>query len=167
VADATAVWVFQAWPAEIRLLAYREFTGTGLRDVALALREQGVTTLVVPHDIRVRELVSGRTRMQMLQDMRFGIRVAPSVDLEEGIDAANRLLVRCHFDEKYAALGVDRLRAYRRNPATERPIHDESSHGADAFRYLALGIQDSQPVARFPGGAVIPVRPGVRMRGRR
>lgn len=158
IADATAVWMYQAMPADVRLLAYREFTGTSLRDVALACRDQGITTLTVPHDIRVRELVSGRSRLQMLQDLRFDVRIAPSVDLEEGLDVANRLLGRCHFDERHAALGIDRLRGYRRNPDTERPIHDESSHGADAFRYLALGLRDSALVQRLPGGAVVPVR---------
>jgi hypothetical protein len=169
IADATSLWMFQAMPTEVRLLAYREFLGTSLRDVALASREQGITTLIVPHDIRVRELVSGRSRLEMLQDLGFDVRIAPSVSLEEGIDAANRLLPRCHFDERHAALGIDRLRAYRRNPETEKPIHDESSHGADALRYLALALADSGAVRREPGGVVIPVRhtPQVRLTGSR
>jgi hypothetical protein len=150
--------MYQAIPSEVRLLAYREFTGTSLRDVVLACREQGVTTLTVPHDIKVRELVSGRSRLEMLHDLRFDVRVAPNVPLEEGLDVANRLLARCHFDEKYADLGIDRLRGYRRNPDTGRPIHDDCCHGADAFRYLAVGLRDSGAVRRLPGGVVVPVR---------
>ncbi len=86
------------------------------------------------------------------------MRIAPSVSIEEGLDSATRLLARCHFDAKHAALGIDRLRGYRRNVETGRPLHDDCSHGADAFRYLALALSDSDRVRRAPGGAVIPVR---------
>jgi hypothetical protein len=163
ISDATSVWLYQAMPAEVRLLAYREFNGTGLREVALALRDQGVTAVTVPHDIKVRELLSGRSRLELLEDLGFDVRIAPSVSVDEGLYAAERLLARCHFDLKHADLGIDRLRGYRRDVKTGKPVHDDSSHGADAFRYLALALTDSGPVRRVASGAVVPVRTAPRV----
>lgn len=169
IADATSIWMFQAMQGEVRLLAFKEVTGCGLREVAQAMKEQGITRLILPHDARVRELMSGRTRLEMLQDMGFDCDIAPSVSIEEGISSTERLLSRCHFDMKHAEAGVDRLRGYRRNPESGKPIHDECSHGADALRMLALALSDSGPVRRSPTGAVTPIRhkPRVLMSGSR
>jgi hypothetical protein len=159
ISDSTACWMWQGLSTgEVRLLAFRSVSGVGLRDVALALREQGVTSLIVPHDIRVRELVSGRSRLETLQDLGFDVRIAPSCSIEEGLSAAGHLLDRCFFDERHCAEGIEMLMGYRRNAETGRPLHGPESHAADSFRYLALAFEPSIPVRRPPSGAVVPVR---------
>jgi hypothetical protein len=143
IADATSAWVGQNVGPEARILAYRVWTGTGLADVGCSLREPGVRTIFAPHDIKVRELVSGRSRRDALQSLGFHVRVAPRHELEEGIAIAGRLLARTVFDEQYTAEGLDRLGMYRREESEpRRPIHDANSHAADAFRYLSLCLDD-------------------------
>ncbi len=152
IADATSAWVGQSIGAEHRVLLYREWTGVGLADTGRTLRDLGVTTIFAPHDVKVRELVSGRSRLDALESLGFRVEVAPRCDVEEGISAASQLLASCVFDEEYAAEGLDHLAMYRRDIDDRRggrgpPIHDGHSHAADAFRYLALCLSDRAPPA--------------------
>jgi hypothetical protein len=90
----------------------------------------------------------------------LGIRfeIAPQVPLEDGIHAARMLLPRCWFDEERCRAGLEALQHYRRDYNTRLnefkavPVHDWSSHGADAFRYLALTQKAPQAHSRpeFP-----------------
>jgi hypothetical protein len=76
----------------------------------------------------------------------------PAESVEDGINAARLILGRCEFDEAMCSEGLKALRAYRREWDDERgiyrdrPRHDWASHGADAFRYLALLKRDPRPV---------------------
>ena len=75
------------------------------------------------------------------------IRVAPRLSVADGIQAVRRLLPRCWFDKDTKA-GLDALRNYRRefnekqNVYYDKPLHDWASHGADAFRYLAITLDE-------------------------
>ena len=70
--------------------------------------------------------------------------VTPNIGVDDGIDAARLLLPRCWFDEEKCRSGLEALTFYRKTfnerqqAFTERPVHDWSSHGADAFRGLAV-----------------------------
>jgi len=108
----------------------------------------------LPHDANHREMANGRTRIETMR--RLGIarpRIVPSVSLDDGINAARVILPRCWFDAERCARGIEALRQYRRvwdderKLFGERPLHDWSSHAADAFRYLALGLREP----RAPG----------------
>ena len=74
------------------------------------------------------------------------IRVLARGRIEDGINAARLLLPRCWFDKEKTYKGLECLRAYRyqyddkRKTLLNQPLHDWSSHAADAFRYLAMGI---------------------------
>ena len=69
--------------------------------------------------------------------------------VQDGIEAVRGLLPRCWFDRKRCAQGLKYLRAYhrawdaRKNDWRDRPNHDHSSHAADSFRYLAVGLRDA------------------------
>jgi phage terminase large subunit len=68
-------------------------------------------------------------------------------ELADGINAARLLLPRCWFDATKCGRGIEALRQYRKqlNPRlqefTGTPVHDWSSHAADAFRGLAVRHQ--------------------------
>src|SRR5215471_6320870 len=68
--------------------------------------------------------------------------------VEDGVNAVRLLLPRCWFDAERCARGLEALRNYRsewddrRQAFRERPLHDWSSHAADAFRYLAMGLRE-------------------------
>jgi hypothetical protein len=109
-----------------------------------------------PHDIEVRELGSGKSRREIAWDLGLNFRVVPKLPLEDGIHAAQMLLPRCWFDAEKCKSGLDALRQYHRG-YNERartfrttPVHDWSSHYADAFRYLACGIKETNKNIRPP-----------------
>ncbi len=111
----------------------------------------------LPHDADVSELGTGRRRIDVLRS-DFGIvgRVLPRTGVDDGIQAVRRLLPRCWFDAERCERGIDCLRSYQREWSDElktfrnKPLHDWTSHAADAFRYLAEGERDMTPAPPKP-----------------
>jgi hypothetical protein len=101
-----------------------------------------------PHDIEVRELGTGKSRREIAYDLGISFRVVPKLPLEDGIHAAKLLIPRCWFDKENTKVGLESLRHYHRawndrmRTFKNSPVHDFSSHAADAFRYLAVGIRE-------------------------
>ena len=97
-----------------------------------------------PHDIQVRELGTGKSRLETARSHGIHFRVVPDIGVADGIDAARLLLPRCWFDEEKCRVGLEALTFYRKSynerlqEFTDKPLHDWSSHGADAFRGLAV-----------------------------
>lgn len=106
-----------------------------------------------PHDITVRELGTGKTRLATFSEHGVKFEVTPRLtagkegEVEEGINAARLLIARCWFDESNCEEGIEALTHYRRDVNTRldelkaQPLHDWASHGADSFRGLAVRHQ--------------------------
>lgn len=150
VGDSTAIWFTQSVRSgEIRVVDYYEASGEGLPHYKQVLESKGYTygTHWAPHDIQVRELGSGRTRLEVARSLGISFQVAPNVPIEDGIHAARMLFPRCWFDATRCERGLEALQHYRRdynsrlNEFKPTPVHDWASHGADAFRYLAVRQQ--------------------------
>jgi phage terminase large subunit len=149
IGDSTAIFFAQQAGKEVRIIDYYEASGVGLDHYAKVL--QGKNYLwgdhIVPHDAAVRELGSGKSRIETLASLGIKVRIAPRLGVDDGINAARLLLARCWFDQTRTADGVELLKQYRRKWNEERkcfeptPLHDHTSHAADAFRYLALGLK--------------------------
>ncbi len=147
IGDATAIWWSQSTPGgEVRLIDYYEASGQALSHFVKVLREKPYIygEHWAPHDIQVRELGTGRSRLEAAHSLGLTFRVCPRVDsLEDGIHAARMLFGRCWFDGVKCAQGIETLQHYRWAPPTTnptsapKPVHDFASHGADAFRGLA------------------------------
>jgi len=96
----------------------------------------------------VQEMGTGKTRVETLQGLGIRPRVLPAHRLEDGINEVRLLLPRCWFDAGKCARGLEALRHYRsewdarRQDFRAQPLHDWSSHAADAFRYLAMGLRE-------------------------
>ena len=152
VGDATAIWFYQLAGREIRLIDYYEASGAGLDHYARELQRRGYAygEHILPHDARVQELGSGKTRVETLTSLGFRPRVLASHKLDDGISAARLLLARCWFDAGSARAGWRRCATTAANGTRarqtfrERPLHDWASHGADAFRYLAMGLREAR-----------------------
>lgn len=131
-----------------------------------------------PHDIGMREWGAGaKTRAQTVAALGVplaSIRRGVAQDPQERINASRRLLTVTEFyQSKRVMLGVQRLRRYsrRKNEALGTylgPLHDENSHGADAFGEFAVncGIQPPAPPAPpkpmpKPGQVPLPPMPGM------
>ena len=150
--DSTAIWVAQMTGQEVRIMDYVENHGQGLDWYVNWIRDNGWTnaTHKLPHDVSVRELGTGKSRLEVLQGAGLNVDVLPRLSVDDGIQAVRRLLPRCWFNMPRVRQGVDCLRNYRRefdekrNVYYEKPLHDWASHGSDAFRYLAIGLDNTQ-----------------------
>ena len=156
--DSTAIWFVQRLGNEVRVIDYIENNGVGLDWYLKTMRDKPYLyeRHIMPHDIEVREYGTGKSRIETLQGMGINpsmIKVLPRMAVEDGIEAARMLLPKCWFNADATKAGVAALRNYRRRFDNKRniwlPCHDWSSHGADAFRYLALGLDDRD----MPGNA--------------
>ncbi len=131
---------------EVRIIDYYEADGEGFPHYVKMLREKPYTYGVhwAPHDIAVRELGTGKSRLDTAKALGLAFQVAPALSLEDGIAAVRLFLGKCWFDTMRTAQLLTCLRNYRKkfnqslNEFTGTPIHDVYSHGADAFRGLAV-----------------------------
>jgi phage terminase large subunit len=151
IADATAIWLAQFVGREIRLIDYIENSGVALDWYARALRERPYlyAPLILPHDARARELGSGKSRAEMLEGLGFAVRIAPRIGVADGIEAVRRLLPRAWIDAARCEAGLRALRDYRERSDPKRrvalgPLHDWTSHPADAMRYLMTAYEEPQ-----------------------
>ena len=149
VGDATAIWFCQQIGAELRVIDYYEASGEGLQYYANVLDRRGYKygRHLVPHDAQVRELGSGKSRIESAAALGIRFELVPVMRLEDGINAARMVFPRCYFDETKCQPGLDALQNYRwdfnqrLDEFKPSPVHDWASHAADAFRYLAIGIK--------------------------
>jgi len=153
VSDSTCIWFTQQTGREIRVIDYYEASGEGLPHYAAILNGKGYVygKHYAPHDIQVRELGSGRSRIETAATLGIKFQIAPNIPIDDGIHAARMILPRCYFDKAKTARGYECLANYRREyndkmgEFKSTPVHDWASHGADAFRYLAVSLQDVKP----------------------
>jgi phage terminase large subunit len=97
----------------------------------------------LPHDGAAKSIQTGLSAQEVLQKLGRQVRITPDIGVEQGIKAARLAFPRVYFDKDKAIRLVDCLKRYRRaiNATTNEPgppLHDAYSHGADAFRYLAV-----------------------------
>ena len=157
--DATAIWFVQHVHQEIRVIDYLEDTGKGLTHYAKRLKEKKYCYggHVMPHDIKVRELGTGKSRKEIAESLGLRpITVAPKLSIEDGVEAVRATIPRCYFDKTKCKRGLAALRQYRtewqpeKNTFTQTPVHDWTSHPADAFRYGSLTLRRQKPMIRRP-----------------
>ena len=150
--DSTVIIFSQSLRSgEVRLIDFVEASGEGLQYYAnvLATRPYVYGTHWAPHDIAVRELGTGKSRLEVAAGFGLKFEITPRVtggasEVEDGIHAARLLWPRCWFDEIKTRPLVEALQHYRRDYNSRlgefrsTPVHDWSSHAADAFRGLAV-----------------------------
>lgn len=143
IGDSTAIWFVQRVNAELRAIDYIEASGESLPFYVKALRERPYlySRHVLPHDVEVRELGTGKSRKEMLDGLGLrNIVVAPKLPVDDGIQAARLLLSRFWWDAEKCKQGIEAMRQYRRDwddklkAFRSHPLHNWASHGADAFR---------------------------------
>lgn len=150
VRDMTSVWLYQEDRAgNIRVIKSFQASGEGLGYYANMLQQWGMENSytygdhLFPHDVDSRNLdIEARKRSDILRQLGVFPRVVPLRKVTEGIEAVRVILERCHFDAEECADGLAALRHYRVRETSGMPLHDENSHYADAFRYLAIGHRE-------------------------
>ena len=145
--DATAIWILQPAPGgAINAIDYIEGSGVGLDWYAEELRSKGYryTQHVAPADIMVKELGTGRSRFEVAQKLGIFFTVCNQHRVEDGINAVRMLLPRMWIDREKCERGIEALQLYRQEwdsklqSFRKAPLHDWTSHAADALRYGAM-----------------------------
>lgn len=151
IGDATAIWFSQAVHGEVRMIDYYETSGEGMSYYTKLLKDKPYTydRHYMPFDADVRELGTGKSRRETAESL--GLRpvdIVTKLPIDDGINAARQIFPRCWFDKVKCEQGLNALANYHKDYDEIRrefkaaPYHDWSSHGADAFRYFAVGFQD-------------------------
>lgn len=147
MSDDTSIWFFQITGREVRVIDYYANNGEGLAHYVGVLRDKGYRYArhFAPHDIAVRELGSGVSRIETARGMGLNFDCMPTNrDVPGGIEAVRRMLDFCWFDASKTEAGLKALQGYRREwndkvgAFSDRPLHDWCSHAADAFRTGAV-----------------------------
>jgi len=149
--DKTAIWFVQQKGSAIHLIDYFEDSGESLEYYASILDERGYVydTHYLPHDANVREIGTGKSRLEIAQSLGLVTSIVPKMSIEDGINATRMTLGRCWFDYEKTKDGLDALRQYRwavtdKGETKNRPLHDWTSHAADSFRYVCTGLQETK-----------------------
>jgi len=155
--DDTAIWFFQIGRKQIRIVDYYANSGEYAPHYAEILKEKARVRGFrygrhwLPHDAKVREWGSERTRVESLVKLGVQPSLVPDHTVDDRINATRIVLAQCWFDEEYTTEGLKCLKAYRKEwneklgTWYERPRHDWASHGADAFGYLAMAYREMRP----------------------
>ena len=165
VGDATAIWFTQTLKLEVHVIDYLEATGESIQFYARELDKKPYAYMSHngPHDLEAREFGNagpdGRPLSRLASAKAHGIdfRLVPNMGIEDGIDAARSFIAKCYFDKTKCERGINALTSYHKEYDEKRkifqsyPHHDWSSHGADAFRYLAVGHRITK-AAKKKGG---------------
>jgi phage terminase large subunit len=133
-----------------RILGCETYQFTSIPDMVRDWQAKGLAPdrLILPHDAKVTELGTGQTRQQVFRNLGVANVLAPNVGLMDGIEQARTFLNRCWFNRESTTWLREALSQYRseydeiRGVHRLTPIHDQASHYADAFRYLAVGNRD-------------------------
>jgi phage terminase large subunit len=162
--DSTTIWFVQVFPFEFRFIDFLEGSGQGLPYYLKELpnRPYVYGTDYLPHDGRARELGTGKSIEELMRAAGRKVSIVPRLSLVDGINAARTLFGQCWFDGEKCEEGLNALRHYRYGEKeeidprtgqlarTQEPIHDWSSHAADAFRYAAVGLKPPKSDQKKP-----------------
>lgn len=151
IGDSMAIWLGQVVGKEWHWIGYYENSGFGLDHYVDYIKSLPYTVHkhYLPHDGEARELQTGKSRIQYLEGRGLKSQIVPRHNVEDGIDAGRQRFNRMWFDKDACARGIDCLRMYRsefdakHQVLRPRPLHDWSSHGADAFRCGVMGAQET------------------------
>jgi phage terminase large subunit len=149
--DATAIWFVQFIGMETRLIRYHEDNQKTISDYLAKMQTYGYVydTLWLPHDAENKTLAAaGRSIDQIVRSAGYKTKIIPRTPIVDSINAARTLFRNCWFDRDNCYDGLQCLRHYRYevDPDTKafskNPLHDQFSHGADAFRMLGLVVNE-------------------------
>lgn len=147
--DSMTIWFFQVVGQEFHFIDYYENSGEGLPHYALVLQERKYVygKHYAPHDIEVRELGTGKSRLEAGKELGITFVPGPRLEIEDGINAARSIFGQCWFDKDKTSRGVAALKNYKKDWNEKNmvfrkgPLHNWASHGADAFRRFAIGFR--------------------------
>lgn len=151
--DSMSIWFGQEIGAQFRFIDYYENSGEGFSHYAKVMQERGYLygRHFAPHDISVRELGTGKSRLESAARLGIKFEIGPQLSVEDGINATRQIFRQCWFDGEKCHRGINCLKNYRKEWDDKnkvfrtKPKHDWSSHGADSFRTFGVGHRTFRP----------------------
>jgi len=168
--DSMTIWFAQNVNKEIHFVDYYESSGEGLGHYIQKLQEKEYIygRHYAPHDISVRELGTGKSRLEVAKKLGVRFQIAPRLEIDDGINAARSIFNQCWFDKDKCFRGLNCLKNYKKDWDEKNkvfrsfPKHDWASHGSDAFRTFAVGYKRYvAPVRQTNFGGVKPMIDGM------
>lgn len=149
--DATSIIFFQKHGLEIRIIDYYENSGEPLAHYVRLCKEKEYLYDVhyMPWDVEVKEWTSGKSRIEVARGLGMRVRVVPQHEVADGIEQARNIFPRIIFNGSKCERLIDALKSYCKEWDEEKrifkdqPLHNWTSHPADAFRYLCWTIKKS------------------------
>lgn len=142
--DAMTIIMVQRLRSEIRVIDYIEASHRTIDWYVgeLQLRRYNWGQDWIPHDGATKDFKTGKSTEEILKSFGRKPKITPNLPVEAGIKSARMAIKQTVFDKKASRL-VECLKRYKRaiNERTQEagaPVHDEYSHGADAYRYLGI-----------------------------
>jgi phage terminase large subunit len=148
--DATAIWFLQFIGMETRLIRYMEDNQKTISHYLSQMQTFSYMydTLWLPHDAENKTLAAnGKSIEEIVRGAGYKVKIIPRTPIPDSINAARTIFPNCWFDRENAADGISCLRHYRYDVDedgrfSKMPLHDGYSHGADAFRYIGLMVNE-------------------------
>jgi hypothetical protein len=143
--ENTAVWYFQEIGGEIRVIDHDSGLqlGTAQRVAHMIKKGYSYAGHLLPHDAEATQKNSLSFKQELQNAGLANIRVVPRTqNIWHGISRMREVLPRCRFALPQCAAGINALEWYHRREdkakgyIANEPVHDWSSHTADAFRYI-------------------------------
>ena len=159
--DYTSIWFWQRLHKKVRLIGYYQNSGEGAAHYAeevqrLYLSNGWVRNRdsldVFPHDAKVTEWGSSKSRIEQLIALKFKPTIATRMEIDDGINAVRATLPVCEFDAEACSEGIKALKSYRKEWDDERgawrdkPYHNWASHGASAFKELCIVQREAKAI---------------------
>lgn len=143
--DAMCIVMCQRVASSLSVIDYIETSHKTYAELVAELREKPYRwgTDYLPHDGKAKNPQTGKSAVETLAALGRAVDEVPNIGIEEGIRAARQMFAQVYFDDAKTTRLVHCLKRYRRaiSSVTNEPgspLHDEFSHGADAFRYMAV-----------------------------
>jgi hypothetical protein len=166
VGDDTSIWFAQRSGGWLHIIDHYATNGQDASHYVDLLRRKPYqyANHILPHDAnRVVGWFNKKKRLDSLKELGLtNIKVLPNLPVDDGINAVRMLLPTCRFDAEKCSGGLESLRQYRREFDENRrcfkktPFDDWTNHDADAFRYLAVGLEPEAAIPtdipRYSGG---------------
>jgi len=146
--DSTTVVFFQTIGTTVRIIDCYENSQEGLEHYIKLLQQKPYTygRHIAPHDIKVRELGTGMSRLEKAKQLGITFTVAPNLTIMDGIESVRSSFSKMWIDSSRCSKLIKALENYRQEYDTKKrsyknhPLHDWSSHMADNMRYLCITL---------------------------
>ena len=144
--DSTVITFAQRFGDEIRIIDCYENSGEGLEHYLNVIDDKPYkySKHIAPHDIRVREIGTNKSRWETARELGLEFEIAPKLSVEDGIEQVRQMLPKCYFHKNNCKKLIEALKSYckrwdeKNNCFRNKPLHNWASHFCDSIRYGAI-----------------------------